>query len=120
MGYSQEMSIAYQTVIETPEFVLQAKKCLSDVSKDEFISHIARNPTDGDLIRGTGGARKIRWASEHKGKSGGIRVIYYYHNKKIPIFLFTAYAKSKTENITTLECQKLKEIIKNLVKAYGG
>lgn len=87
--------------------------------KMEFINYIAANPTSGSLIRGTGGARKVRWSSDKsKGKSGGVRIIYYYHNNNIPIFLFTVYPKNKKDNLTSAECNELKLIIKELVKIY--
>ena len=58
-----------------------------NLSLREFINFIAQNPTMGDIIPGTGGARKIRWASDaNKGKRGGARVIYYYHSDQMPIF----------------------------------
>lgn len=70
-----------------------------DKTKDDFIGFIARNPHEGELIQGTGGARKIRWQVEaYKGKRGGARVIYYYHDENMPIFLFTAYKKCFKKN----------------------
>ena len=54
-----------QTVVETPEFIKQAVACMDEVSKQEFISFIAQYPLTGDLISGTGGARKIRWFSKN-------------------------------------------------------
>lgn len=60
-----------QTIVETPEFIKRAKDCMDDQSKEEFIGFIARNPLSGDLIPGTGGARKLRWTSHtHQGKQG--------------------------------------------------
>lgn len=113
------MKESFQTVIELPEFISQAKKCLEDDVKEDFINYIAQNPLSGDLMRGTGGARKVRWAAEkHKGKSGGVRIIYYYHDLDIPIFLFTVYPKNKKDNLTPAECNELKLIIKELVMCY--
>ncbi|CAM2776253.1 TPA: addiction module toxin RelE [Legionella pneumophila] len=109
-----------QVVVETAEYLKQAESCMDKKSREDFVSHIAQNPTEGDLIPGTGGARKIRWTTDsNQGKSGGARVIYYYHNQKIPIFLFTAYGKSKKENISESEKSILKTIIKSIVKVYG-
>lgn len=108
-----------QTVIELPEFINQAKRCMEDEVKENFITYIAQNPLSGDLMKGTGGARKIRWAAEkHKGKSGGVRVIYYYHDDEIPIFLFSVYPKNKKDNLTSAECNELRLIIKELVMGY--
>jgi hypothetical protein len=109
-----------QVVVETEEYIKQAESCMDKKSRDDFVSHIARNPTEGDLIPGTGGARKIRWtADSNQGKSGGTRVIYYYHNQNMPIFLFTAYRKNQKENISESEKNILKTIIKSIVKVYG-
>ncbi len=113
-----KMKIA-QTVIELPEFISQAKKIMTNQSKDDFIEYIAHNPLAGDVIQGTGGARKVRWASiEHKGKSGGSRVIYYYHNTHVPIFLFTVFRKSEQENITQSDRNQLKKVIQQLIARY--
>jgi hypothetical protein len=72
------------------------------------------------LITGTGGARKIRWAGRaNQGKSGGVRIIYYYHDENLPIFLFTVYVKNQRANITAAEKNALKKIIQLIVKTYG-
>lgn len=111
----------FQTVVETPEFIKQAKECMDDSSRNQFIDFIAKNPEAGDLITGTGGARKVRWQSDaQSGKRGGARVIYYYHDKNMPIYLFTAYKKSQRENITSAEKKALYKIIKLIAKAYQG
>lgn len=108
-----------QVVVETPEFIKQAKLCMRETNQNEFVNYIAGNPLKGALIVGTGGARKIRWAADiHQGKSGGARVIYYYHNQSIPIFLFTAYGKGKKANITQNERNLLKTIISKIVQIY--
>ncbi len=108
-----------QTVVETSEFIKSASICMEEESKREFIDFIAKNPFAGDLIRGTGGARKIRWQAEaHKGKRGGVRVIYYFHNSDLPLFLFTVYKKNQKENLSLIEKQDLKKIINLIVKAY--
>ena len=109
-----------QVVVETTEYTKQAESCMDKKSRDDFISYIAQNPLEGELISGTGGARKIRWtADSNQGKSGGSRVIYYYHNQNMPIFLFTAYGKNQKGNISDSEKNLLKTIIKSIVKIYG-
>lgn len=110
-----------QTVVETPEYIKQAKDCMDEESRESFISHIAEHPLDGDLIPETGGARKIRWTSDsHRGKRGGARIIYYFHSGNMPIFLFTAYTKNARADLTSDERKMLKKIIKIIVKIYGG
>lgn len=108
-----------QTVVETPEYIKQSSSCMDEESRKGFIDYIACNPTTGELIQGTGGARKIRWTScAHQGKRGGARIIYYYHDQNIPIFLFTAYAKNQKANITKDDCNLLRKIIKQIVDTY--
>jgi hypothetical protein len=109
-----------QTVVETPEYIKQATNCMDNESRESFINYIAAHPLEGDLISETGGARKVRWTSNsHQGKSGGARIIYYYHNENMPIFLFTAYAKNERANLTSQEKRLLKKIIKSIVHTYG-
>jgi hypothetical protein len=50
------------TVIETPSFLRDSKKHLTDDERKELVSLLAFSPTIGDLIEGTGGIRKVRWA----------------------------------------------------------
>jgi len=108
-----------QTVVETPEFIKQAERCMDKASREEFINYIAKNPMEGDLMVGTGGARKIRWfRNQNQGKSGGARIIYYYYDRTIPIFLFTAYGKNERANLSQEECNALKTIIKHIVNTY--
>jgi hypothetical protein len=108
-----------QVVVEMPEFIRQAKMCMDDELRESFISHIAANPLQGELIVGTGGVRKVRWAADaHQGKRGGVRVLYYYHNQAIPIFLFTVYGKSKKANLTQAERNILKTITSKIVRSY--
>jgi len=114
------MQDALQTVVETPEFLKQSAGLMDDALRKEFIDFIASHPQKGDLITGTGGARKIRWSGHpNQGKSGGVRIIYYYHDEKIPIFLFTVYAKNQRANITAAEKSILKKFIQLIVKTYG-
>ena len=89
------------------------------ISWNGFVDYIAGNPEAGDIIVGTSGARKIRWTGDsNKGKRGGVRVIYYYHDSNMPIFLFTAYGKQHKANLSKLERSSLKIIIKQIVDNY--
>ena len=82
------------TVIEMPQFLRQSEDVWSDGERAAFIDYIAHNPEEGDIIRETGGVRKIRWRRQGSGKRGGVRVIYFYHNTSTPIFLLMVYAKA--------------------------
>jgi hypothetical protein len=84
------------TVGETPEFLNAARGLLDDEERAVLVEYLATNPVAGDLIPGTGGVRKLRWALEGRGKRSGARV--NYHSTDMPLFALTAYAK-KSEQI---------------------
>jgi len=107
------------TVVELPEFIRRAKKLLNDNERQEVINYLAAHPKTGVMMRGTGGIRKIRWKREGMGKSGGVRVIYYFHNEKHPLFLLTVFGKSEKANVSTAERNTLAKLTKILIKTYG-
>ena len=109
-----------QTVVELPEFQRRAAVLLSDSERQAIISYLAAHPQSGVVMRGTGGIRKFRWASGNKGKSGGVRVIYYHHNKTIPLFLLTVFGKSEKTNLSRAEQNELAKLTGILAKGYGG
>lgn len=104
--------------IETAKFTKQIKELLSDDEYTEFQEMLIKTPEIGDLIRGTGGLRKVRYSLENTGKSDGIRVIYYYYNTKGKVILFVAYPKSKKINITAKEKQALAKALNVLKEVY--
>ena len=71
----------YVTVVETRAFLSAVSRTMTEADREEFVTFIAANPQRGYLIPGTGGIRKIRWGIKGQGKSGGLRVIYYYHSE---------------------------------------
>lgn len=70
-----------QTLAELPEFIRAADKLLSLEERQDLIRYLALHPKAGDLMEGTGGVRKLRWRRGDHGKSGGVRVIYYFHDE---------------------------------------
>ena len=104
------------TIIEFAGFLSQVGSSISSDERDEFITYIAKNPEAGDIIPGTGGVRKVRWGSKDKGKSGGVRVIYYFYNESAPIFLLTVYGKGEKENLST-EQKKQISVLAQILKA---
>ncbi len=109
-----------QTVVELPEFQRKSSKLLSADENTSIINYLAAHPAAGDIMQGTGGIRKLRWSAHGKGKSGGVRVIYYYHNETIPVFLLTVFGKGEKANITKAEGKELAKLTAILVKTYGG
>jgi len=85
--------------IETTAFT---KHVYDYLSEDEFLGlqrFLLRYPEYGKVVRGSGGVRKVRWAVSGKGKSGGVRVIYYFKRQDSEIWLLTIYRKNEVENI---------------------
>ena len=89
-----------QTVAETPTFTRQSDGIFSEDEKRTLIDFLARNPLAGAEIRGTGGVRKLRFATSGRGKRGGARVIYYYYDDKMPIYALLAYEKTRRADLT--------------------
>lgn len=85
---------------------------------DSLVSFIAENPTVGDVIKGTGGCRKLRFAGNGKGKRGGFRTITFYSGETMPVFLITAFAKGETVDLTQQQRNELKKLTKAIVSAY--
>lgn len=80
---------------------------------------IAANPKCGDLISGGGGIRKVRFAVGTKGKRGGVRIVYFFYNEHVPIFLLAVCAKNTRANLTRAEISMLGSAAKMLAQKYG-
>lgn len=104
------------TIYEFPDFIKRIKKLLKPVELKELREHIAMYPEAGDIIPGTGGLRKMRWAAGGKGKRGGARVIYYYHVADFEILLLAVYVKNEQEDLTTEDKKFLKMLIIEYLK----
>ena len=107
-------------VVETEEFLNQSKAILTETERSDLVAHLGANPEAGQLVPGTGGVRKIRWATPGQGKRGGARVIYYYHNERLPVFLLSAYAKNRKANLSKAERNTMKRLVPALVAGYPG
>jgi hypothetical protein len=82
------------------------------------VEMIARDPTFGVLIEGTGGVRKVRFAFGGRGKSGGARVVYFFHNETIPAFLLNIFAKNEKQNMSKAELNALARIVELIKRGY--
>ena len=98
-------------VVETPQFIAATRKMLDDDERAELTDFLAYHPGAGDVIAGTGGVRKLRWSLAGRGKSGGARIIYYYHDDRIPLFLLSAFAKKEQANISHAERNAYKQVV---------
>ena len=107
-----------QVVVETRPYLAKSDKLLSHIEAQEVVYLVASNPTVGDVIRGTGGVRKVRFALGARGKSGGARVIYFFHNEGMPIYLLTIFPKNAKVSLTGAEKNALKALTAELVRAH--
>jgi RelE toxin of RelE / RelB toxin-antitoxin system len=101
------------TIVETPLFSKLVFDYLTDDEFAEFQFFLAENPEAGDVVPGSGGVRKIRWARRGMGKSGGTRIIYFNRLSNSEIWLLTIYAKAKQENAPAHILKAMKEAIEN-------
>jgi mRNA-degrading endonuclease RelE of RelBE toxin-antitoxin system len=98
--------------IETSIFTKQIKDLVSDEEYRQLQQDLLVQPDRGDLIKNGGGIRKVRCAQGNKGKSGGIRVIYYWVTEDDQIFFLVAYPKSVKDNLTDKETAILHQLVK--------
>ena len=85
---------------------------------DAVVRTVSDDPTAGDLMQGTGGARKLRVAGRGKGKSGGYRVVTFYAAEDVPVFLLDAYSKGDAANLTKAERNQLRDVLEEIADAY--
>ncbi|MFT8944394.1 MAG: type II toxin-antitoxin system RelE/ParE family toxin [Acetobacter pasteurianus] len=85
----------------------------------QLVSMLAQNPEAGDVIKGTGGCRKVRVPGRGKGKSGGYRTITFFSGPNLPLFLLTVFSKGECENLSQSECNSLAKLTTQIVEAYA-
>jgi hypothetical protein len=106
------------TVGETAVFMRQAGALWTDDERFEFIDFIARNPEAGDLIPASGGVRKVRWGRQGSGKRGGVRVIYFYHDPGMPLYLLMIYAKARRGDLSPDARRTVQGLVARLKEAH--
>jgi mRNA-degrading endonuclease RelE of RelBE toxin-antitoxin system len=99
-------------IVETTIFTRQVVDLLPDDEYRKLQAALVGNPELGQLIKGTGGLRKVRWSLPGRGKSGGVRVIYYWAVKEVELFMLLIYAKSEQDDLTPKQRKVLKQIVK--------
>jgi hypothetical protein len=99
MPHNRAVSIPMLTVVETSAFARRAEKLLSIEEHEELLFNLAIHAESGDEIPGTGGVRKMRFAAKGKGKSGGVRVIYYFFDEENPLYAIFLYGKNEQANL---------------------
>ena len=118
INYPNGLYIVMQTVVETQTFIRQAESLFSDDEKMTVIDYIAANPLIGSEIPGAGGVRKIRVATEGKGKRSGARVIYYWYSDDAPIYALAVYGKNKKIDLSAPEKKAVTAFAKAIKAEY--
>lgn len=105
--------------IEAPAFSRYLREYLGDEDYRSLQQELAANPELGDVMQGTGGFRKFRWADPRRGKGrrGGLRIIYYYFESDHQIWFLTLYDKDESSNLTAKERKALKAAITQELQA---
>lgn len=97
--------------IETPTFTKHVLQLMDDASYSALQVHLAETPDAGDLIRGSGGMRKIRWAGSGRGKRGGLRVIYYWWMANDRISMLLVYPKNEQDDLSADQIKLLRKAL---------
>jgi len=108
--------------IEAPAFTRYLADYLNDDGYKELQAKLGADPELGDLMPGTGGFRKVRWADARRGKGrrGGLRIIYYHFKSDSQIWLMTLYDKDEASDLTAREKKVLKASIENELEARAA
>jgi mRNA-degrading endonuclease RelE of RelBE toxin-antitoxin system len=107
----------YNPFMEFIEAVAFTKYVYDYLSEDEYLGlqgYLVQYPESGKVVPGSGGVRKVRWKMSGKGKSGGVRVIYYFKKQDDEIWLLTIYSKNEVENIPAHILRQIAKEIENV------
>jgi mRNA-degrading endonuclease RelE of RelBE toxin-antitoxin system len=110
-------ALPYNQLMEFIKATAFTKYLYYYLSEEEYLglqSFLLQYPESGKIVRGTGGVRKVRWAMSGKGKSGGVRVIYYFKRQDDEIWLLTIYSKNEVENIPAHVLRQIAKEIENV------
>jgi hypothetical protein len=114
------MHILLHGIAELPTYAREADRLLSEEERQGLIDYLSEHPKAGDIMAGTGGVRKLRWRRGIQGKSGGVRIIYYYHDDLMPLYLLTLFAKGDKANLSKAERNELADLVDVLIEIWKG
>ena len=113
------VELKMQSVVQTREFLADVKNAgMSDEEREQVVDYISAHPTDGDVVKGTNGARKIRFAGRGKGKSGGYRVITFFGGDDIPVFLLNIFSKGDRVDLSQADRNNMRHGLAFLADEY--
>jgi hypothetical protein len=104
-------------VVDTDTFLAATRKLMDDEEREKLVAYLAYNPAAGVVVQGTGGVRKLRWGLEGRGKRGGARVIYFFHDLEMPLYLLDVFAKNEKVDLSQAERNRLHFATRQIVEA---
>lgn len=108
-----------QTVIETSSYLADCRRAaLSDEEMSGIVAAISAEPSAGDLIPGTGGARKLRFPGRGKGKSGGYRTVSFFGGDDVPVLLLALVSKGERADLSQAERNELRKELASYAADY--
>lgn len=113
-----EASDYWITVVELPGYERAIQDVLTPDEASGLVAFLAQHPDEGKVIPDTGGIRKLRWGARGRGKSGGARVIYYFRDLNMPLYLLTAFHKGEKINVTKREQAALRKVVDAIVQQH--
>lgn len=105
------------SIAEMDAFISEAKSIFTESEYEDLVYFIAQHPDAGELIPNTGGVRKMRWPARGQGKRGGARVIYYFRDLNVPVYLLAVYAKGEKINLTEREKKLMRQMVEKIASA---
>jgi hypothetical protein len=104
------------TVVETPTFLATAKAAgMSEDERKALIDHVAAHPEAGEVVVGSGGCRKVRFAKAGRGKSGGYRVMSLFGNDQMPVYLLAVLSKGSAANFSAAQIAQMAVLAKKII-----
>ena len=103
-------------IIETPIFTKRVKEILSEEEYRLFQIKLIDDPEAGNIIKGSGGIRKIRWSGSGRGKRGGSRILYYWYNTQGVLLMLFIFKKNESDDLTKSQLNDLKMIVEREYK----
>lgn len=103
-------------IIETPIFTKVITNLMTDDEYKDLQEALVNRPDRGTIIKNSGGLRKVRWALEGRGKSGGVRVIYYWMTEDEQLYMLFAFPKNAQENLTDAQTKQLRQVVERWSK----
>jgi hypothetical protein len=107
------------SVVETATYLATAEVLMTEEERAAVVDMIAQDPQAGDLMQGTGGLRKVRVPLQGRGKRGGGRLITFFHDASMPVFLIALYAKNVQSDLDPQQRRAAKALTDAIRAQYG-